>query len=123
MPGVGGSPLSSATELAGDTREVSVLDRSVTGLMVEPFVNGEAGEDLGDRGVSGLNDSGFKPSALLGKDGNIDLSLKFDVVRSKLGTLIDLEGIFERTALSTFAGVDGTQWEAVQQAGPLPHAG
>lgn len=72
----------------------SVLDRLVTGRMVEPLEmdSGDDGEDLGDRGERGLSDaSGFKPSAFC--DAEFLRSL-FDLVRSKFGTLFCLDGIF-----------------------------
>jgi hypothetical protein len=81
----------------GATKENSVLDRLVTGRIVEPLAkdNGEFGDDFGDRGVKGLRvDSGFKASALC-EAGFFNARLKLDVVSSKFGTLACLDGILD----------------------------
>lgn len=80
---------------SGAAMFASVLERLVTGRMVEPLMDsGDDGEDLGDRGERGLSEaSGFKPSAVC--DVEFLWSL-FDLaaVRSKFGTLFCLDGIF-----------------------------
>lgn len=72
-------------------------------------MNGEPGDDLGDRGVSGLCDSGFRPSTLLDR-GDFDPVLKFDVAKFKLGTLIGLDGILKDDLVAS-TGVDGIRCE------------
>lgn len=76
----------------GTIKALSVFERRVTGRIVEPFANGELGEDLGERGVRGLSDSTFKPSALCDA-GLFKLFLKLEDDKSRLGRVLCLEGI------------------------------
>lgn len=89
-PGVGGSlfPASvAALGVIGERSAPSVVDRRVTGRIVEPLANGDPGDDFAERGDKELN-ALFNESSFF-----FDFS-KLEETKSRFKTVECLKGIF-----------------------------
>lgn len=89
-PGVGGSLFPG---VRGAISAPSVVDRRVTGRIVEPLANGDPGDDFAERGDRELNDALFNESSFF-----FDLS-KLEEIKSRFKTVECLRGIFALAAM------------------------